>query len=311
MTEQLKCFISSTYGADMSLLKSILTMNNVEVSDVYDMSDSANSTGEVLENVLKRKMRQSDFALFVISKANANIYYEMGICEGLGKQHFILLDKDYAKDFEMPFDVRNKPFLSAKLSDQKFLQLSVETIIERVKTSRKHYKKSPNVKVAQHSDYDNEVRSELNSYLGKLSKLRENGTYKDIELIVEGIFKTLTLNYVQNAGMPDKGVDFALWSDSLGRIIGNPIIVEVKYGKLSTDIFDFTISRIKEYAEKSDAKLALFLYLDRKNRRFKFKSSLKPLIITFDLEDFVSGLISHTFENLILSQRNKIAHGIE
>ncbi|MCK4297268.1 MAG: toll/interleukin-1 receptor domain-containing protein [Candidatus Marinimicrobia bacterium] len=302
MRENLKCFISAQYETDTSTIKNILAENNVEVFDVYDFS-----IGESIQQILKRKIRQSDFALFVISQDNQNVLYEMGVCEGMGKQHFIFLDKDY----KVPFYVENKLFLRANLNDRKLLQLSIENILQEVRKNKKSFTRNRKSKEGDRRIYNQEIKENLRSYLNQISNIRESGHGRELEYLVEEIFKTTNLNYVQNLTYADKGVDFALWNDELGRVIGNPIIVEVKYGNLTKESFKNAEYQIKRYTEQSDAKLALLLYLDKRNKRHKIQSSLRPLIISYDIEDFVKDLISESFENIILRQRNKIAHGLD
>lgn len=302
MKEHLKCFISAPFDTDTTTVKNILAENNVEVFDLYDFS-----IGESIQQILKRKIRQSDFALFVMSQDSQNVLYEMGVCEGMGKQHFIFLGKDY----KIPFYVENKIYQRVNLQDREFLKLVIDKILEEVRKNKKPTSKKVKRKEKQSNIYNPEIRENLESYLNQIKNLRESGHERELEFIIEDVFKTIKLNTVQNLTFTDKGVDFALWNDELGRVIGNPIIVEVKYGNLSRQSFNNAEHQIKRFTEKSDAKLALLLYLDRSDKRFKIETSLHPLIISYDVEDFVRDLLNETFENIILTQRNKIAHGID
>lgn len=303
MNTNLKCFISASFETETDKIKNVLAENGVDVFDLYDFS-----IGESIQQILKRKIRQSDFAIFILTEENKNVLYEMGVCEGLGKQHFIFLDKKIT----IPFYLTNKLFIHSDLNDRVFLKNSIEKILEdvskrRLKTSRTTAEK----KNQKENNYNRDIKDNLESYLPQIQRLREIGTGMELETIVEDIFKTLKLNYVNNTIARDKGVDFALWNDELGRIIGNPIIVEVKYGNLSNSIFENAEHQIRKYIEKSDAKIALLLYLDKGGKRHKIKSSLRPLFISYDLEDFTKELINSSFERIVLNQRNKIAHGIE
>lgn len=302
MKEHLKCFISAPFDTDTTTVKSILAENEVEVFDLYDFS-----IGESIQQILKRKIRQSDFALFVMSQDSQNVLYEMGVCEGMGKQHFIFLGKDY----KIPFYVENKIYQRVNLQDREFLKLVIDKILEEVRKNKKPTSKKVKSKEKQSNIYNPEIRENLESYLNQIKNLRVSGHGRELEFIIEDVFKTIKLNTVQNLTFTDKGVDFALWNDELGRVIGNPIIVEVKYGNLSRQSFNNAEHQIKRFTEKSDAKLALLLYLDRGDKRFKTETSLHPLIISYDVEDFVKDLLNETFENIILTQRNKIAHGID
>jgi len=302
MKENLKCFISASHEIDTDTIKSVLAENGVDVFDLYDFS-----IGESIQQILKRKIRQSDFAIFILTEENKNVLYEMGVCEGLGKQHFIFLDKN----LNIPFYVTNKLFIHADLKNRTFLKNSIEKILQDLDKKRIRTSSTSKDKTKQQEySYNRDVQDNLESYLPQIKRLRDVGNGLEIEHIVEDIFKTIRLNYVENRTSRDKGVDFALWNDELGKVIGNPIIVEVKYGNLTESTFRNTEQQIRKYAEQADAKIAILLYLDKRNRRFKIKSSLHPLIMSFDLEDFTNELLESSFERLILSQRNKIAHGV-
>lgn len=302
MNYNLRCFLSASYETDTTLIKNLLAENGVEVFDLYDFS-----IGESIQQILKRKLRQSDFALFILSEDNKNVLYEMGVCEGLGKQHFIFLEKN----FKVPFYIENKLFLRVNLQDRDFLKLSIEKILQDVRKKRIKPTKRIKEDSKKSEKYNRDITDNLRSYLSQIRNLRELGYGKEIEFIVEKIFKTIKLNYVENPTNQGKGVDFALWNDDLGKIIGNPIIVEVKYGNLTESTFRLAEEQIKRYIDKTDAKIALLLYLDKRDKRHKIKSPLSPLILSYDLEDFTNELINSSFESIILNQRNKIAHGIE
>lgn len=301
MNENLKCFISASSETDTTFIKNILAEYNVDTFDIFDFSIS-----DSIQQILKRKIRQADFALFIISdRSSVNVIYEMGVCEGIGKLHFVFLEKD----FKIPFYLENQLFIRADFHDRIFLKSAVEKILQSVskkgKTTKQFIKEKNEIK-----SYNREIRDNLNSYLNQIKNLRRSGHIGELEHVLEEIFKTIRLSYVQNETSKDTGVDFALWNDELGKILGNPMIVEVKYGNISKTAFQNAEEQINRYVSKADARVALLLYLDREGKRHKIKSSLYPLIISYDIEDFVTDLLTHSFESLILAQRNKIAHGV-
>lgn len=302
MEENLKCFISASSEVDIVQIKNILKAKDVETIDIYDFS-----IGNSIQQILKRKIREADFALFILTQDNHNTIYELGVCEGLGKQHFIFLDKDV----KIPFYLENKLFIRTNLRDRDLLSISIENIlnsVNRKRTKRKNISKNKNVKSF---GYNKDTRANLRSYLSQINRMRESGFARELEYVVEEIFKAINLNYVENTTNKDKGVDFALWSDELGKIVGNPIIVEVKYGNLNQHILRNAEEQLARYIQKSDAKVAFLLYLDKNGNRYKIKSSLNPFIISYDMEDFVNDLLHSSFDHIVLTQRNKIAHGME
>lgn len=132
MDRQYKCFLSASYDTDLSLIKSVLAENNVETFDLYDFS-----IGSSIQDILKRKLRQADFAVFVVSKDSKNVLYEIGVCEGLGKPSLIIIDKDAS----LPFYIENKLSLTANLNDRAFLKMTLLGFIDEIKAKRKPTKK--------------------------------------------------------------------------------------------------------------------------------------------------------------------------
>lgn len=301
MNRQLKCFLSASYDTDLSLIKSVLSENNIETFDLYDFS-----IGSSFQQILKRKLRQADFAVFVVGKESKNVLYEIGVCEGLGKQSLIIFDKEV----NLPFYLDNKLSLTANLSDRNFLKMTLLGFIEEMKFKIKPIKKNITESNEEVEIYSTDIKEILTGLLEQTRNLRENGLGIELEYIVEEIFKTIHLKYADNTRSSDLGIDFALWSNKLGRILGNPIIVEVKFGRLGQDTFRKAENQIQRYAEKSDAKVALLLYLDKTGKRFKLAPLLSPLIIAYDVEDFINDILKSNFENVILTSRNKIAHGL-
>jgi hypothetical protein len=301
MNRRLKCFLSASYDTYLSSIKSVLAENDIDIFDLYDFS-----IGSSIQQILKRKLRQADFAVFVVTKDSKNVFYEIGVCEGLGKQSLIIIDKDA----NLPFYLENKLSLTANLNDIDFLKITLLGFIDEMKSKKRPTQKQKTEDNKEIEIYSSDIKAVLSSLLEQTKDIRENGQGRELEYIVEEIFKTIHLKYADNSRGPDMGIDFALWSNKLGRILGNPIIVEVKFGRLGLDIFKKSEIQIQRYAEKSEAKVALLLYLDRTGNRFKLSPSLSPLIIAYDIEDFITDILKSNFENVILTSRNKIAHGL-
>jgi hypothetical protein len=301
MKESLKCFISYSHDIDVSSLKNVLGEYDIESFDLYDFS-----IGESIQQILKRKIRQADFAIFVIPASNnANVLYEMGVCEGLGKIYFTFLEKGA----RVPFYLESQLFFQVDLEDRKPLKAAVENILQTIENTRSG--KTVLSKKPKIASYDSDILANLESYSEQIKQIRVAGTAQELEHLVAEIFKTIRINYIENVNDKDSGIDFMFWNDNLGKVIGNPILVELKYGNLSDRDIAKTDAQLSQYIMKAEARVALFLYLDKGGKRFKIKSSLLPLIITYDIEDFVTELKRHSLEKLILAQRNKIAHGIE
>ena len=299
MLSHLKCYVSASFDVDILQVEIILQNLKIETYNFYD-----GSIGLTFQELLKRKLRQVDFAIFILSKNNKNVIYEIGVCEGLGKQSLILVDKEYG---EVPFYLENKLLLNVNLADSKAIDLAISAFVKELPVTRKKPEKAKYNRMAS-EQYDENIKEIFRSLLVQTRNLRDNGNAIEMEYIVEEVFKTLRMKYIQGAPNNNKGVDFAIWNDRLGRIIGNPIIVECKYGTLNQSRLNAALEQLFLYSENSGSSVGILLYLDTQNNRFDTVLSSKHLSLVFDLEDFLDALIDDTFESIILSRRNFAVH---
>ncbi len=301
MNYPLKCYISANADVDISTIKSILQKNHIEVFDLFDFA-----VGESIQQILKKKLRQADFAIFVISKNSGNVLYEMGVCEGLGKEALVIIDKET----EMPFYLNSQLSFTANLKEQDFLEIALLGFIERITAKRKPTKSHQNIIERERETYNIDTINLIKSYLHQVQNIRTHGQAQDLDPILINLFKSINSKYADNTYSSDTGIDYALWNDKLGRVLGNPIIVEAKFGNLSQETFKKAEVQIQKYVGVSDAKIALLLYLDRSGKRFELDHLVaNPLIITYDIEDFLTDLLESSFEDVILKKRNEIIHG--
>ena len=131
----LKCFISAPVSADTSALRAILHDMGVSTHDVYDFQP-----GDSLYDSIKKRIRESDFAVIVISKPSPNVFYEMGICVGMGKPIFAILGKDVA-----PFDFAHRDIhlITTTLEDSDLLRISLRKFVEEIHTRSHRTRKKP------------------------------------------------------------------------------------------------------------------------------------------------------------------------
>lgn len=76
MDRQLKCFLSASYDTDLSSIELVLAENDIEIFDLYDFS-----IGNSIQEILKRKLRQADFAIFVVTKDSKNLLMKLGFAK--------------------------------------------------------------------------------------------------------------------------------------------------------------------------------------------------------------------------------------
>ncbi len=95
----MNCYISTPADFELTKLESVLDSQNIEHHSFYDFS-----IGNSFSDLIRRKIRDSDFVIAVLQTDNANVLFELGVAEGLKKPSFILVDKD----FKVPFFLDSK-----------------------------------------------------------------------------------------------------------------------------------------------------------------------------------------------------------
>ncbi|EHQ29716.1 TIR domain-containing protein [Mucilaginibacter paludis] len=150
MSNHFKCFLSASYEANVTLVSEILEERQIEVFDLYE-----HAIGSSFQEILKRKLRQADFAIFVITPNNRNVLYEIGVCEGLGKEYFVIVDKKT----EVPFYLENQLSLTANLEDKDFLGLAIDAFLQEWKSKKRKPTKTPAAKGKRTEAYNDVVLS--------------------------------------------------------------------------------------------------------------------------------------------------------
>jgi hypothetical protein len=292
----LKCFLSAPIDVNTSSIRKVLRDLDVTIVDFYSATSDIS-----IYNSLVRQIRQTDFAIIVIKGFNSNIFYEMGICDGLNKPIFVLI----ADNEPIPYFVQYHLHYRTNFDDIEILRLSLSKFSDDVKEKNRRISRtirSPKGKIIS--------KAKVNSFLERVKELRESGNERDVEYLVFEILKEVQLQLVSDEkNITGKRIDFVIWSDNLSLSMGNPLLVEVKAGRLSEQNIFIAENALKDYLRITEGKSGILLYLDRLGGRFRENYSLKPLIIRLDVEDLITNLAQRSFEEVILSRRNQIVHG--
>jgi GTP cyclohydrolase II len=156
--------------------------------------------------------------------------------------------------------------------------------------------------------YDERLANRL-VLLKKIDSLLEhknNGS--ELTTFLVNLLKTEGAVVSQQHGDRDKGVDMALWIDSLESSLGNPILVEIKMSCLTEDQLKIAEDQLRRYLTTTNSRSGLLLYLDREKKRFRRATLGMPLIIRLDIRDLINELRTKTLSRVLLSERNAMVH---
>jgi len=291
MKSRLKCYISAPGSFDISQVELILDGLNIEHHSFYDFS-----IGTTFSDLIRRKIRESDFIIAIVSGDFSNVLFELGAAEGLNKPSFILIDKD----IKIPYYLNDKLYYQTNFKEWSLIQLGLQNFI-----------KDLNIRKKRPEAEENSILSvdDTTEYLIQIKKLRDSPNERDLIILIKAIFSSLGIqNMSINEPEMHRGADLIIQSSNTNPFFSYPIFVELKAGALKKDNIIMGFTTLMHSLNQTEARGGLLLYLDSKGKRFE---DVLPslLIFSFDLEDFVNGLASKGFERLLIDKRNYLAHG--
>lgn len=298
MNKKLKCYISSDSNSDLSKIENILFKLDVDIHSFYNFS-----IGSSFSDLIKRKIRESDFIVALITKKNQNVLFELGVAEALGKPIFLLVENDV----NIPFFLEGKMYYKLDWSkNTQLLEMSLKNYILDISSHYIRYKKKKVKKEKINLSID-----ETNDKLIRLRQLR-NGSFREIDLInmIMDVFKKINIQAASELALSDKSrVDIAITNEALSSYFGNPLLIEVKAGNINLSTIEKAQHQLQNYISKTNANFGILLYFDKNNKRFGSEFYRVPNILMFDVEDFIQGISSDGFENFLIKSRNELVHG--
>jgi predicted nucleotide-binding protein len=313
----LTCFVSSPAGVDLTTIRQILLERDIEFLLPSEVPTHGLS---ISEKIIKLISRSDIFvAIFDEVHGSGNILFELGLAVGLKKQIIILAPPI----FSLPSDLSEFLILRVTQDNLDAFGFSIDQMLvaTRKKLKKIVSKKHDDLIINIYDDLiiNNKSISNKNDDLIISNKIYElekeltNLIYKEtdysLEKFVADLLKVSGISIIQQSEKPSSGADFAIWSDELGAVLGNPILIEIKRTLKNRDQAIHVTNELNRYIEKSNSKSAIVLYLEGlpSDRIQKFVDQYN--ILFFRIGDIVKHLRTNTFTDTIKIRRNIIAHG--
>jgi hypothetical protein len=294
MKSALKCYIAARPEADTSAIRAILRTKGVQPLDAFDYSE-----GDELHDSLIAKIREANCAIAVLDEPSIAVAYEAGLCDGMEVPILVIISGLP----EVPALLGHHLQLRTSLRDSETLRLTIGRFVDEARTRRRRRRTPSRQKPEQPR------RRGLAKLVDRISELRNNGSAREVE---DAAFELLLASGVETVRreerVRDRGVDFAIWSDDLGQVLGNPLLVEVKTGRLSAVRIRVEEMALLAHLKNAGSNAAILLYLDKLGRRFKEQEITTPWVFRYDLEDFAKQLRRRDFASVVLETRNRLVH---
>ena len=295
----LSCFISAPAGVNLLKIKRILNEKGLEFIHPSEIPFSGQSISEKISKLIS----QADLfiAVFDNELPNGNIFFELGLAVAQKKQIIILAPSK----FKLPSDLAGFLYLKIDADNIEALGFTVDQLLAAPikRTKKRQVKKPPRVSKPVGFGVI-ELRNRLKSLDSRIAGY-------ELENFVGDILKESGISIIKQSNRPDFGADFAIWSDDLSSILGNPILIEIKRSIKSASQVKKVTDQLLRYMNKSNSRSALVLYLEGLPSSEAQTTAHLFNIIFFQLEEFIEQLQENSFADIVRTRRNIIAHGGE
>lgn len=291
----LTCFVSAPSGVNLSNIRSLLSEKGVKFTHPSEIILS----GQNLREKISEAISQSDLFLAVFDQAHesGNTFFELGIAAALKKQIIILSPSN----FKIPLDLTGFLYLRADVENTEALGFAIDQLPPIRKTKkippkkRSKVTKSSSIKVAE--------------LVGKFNLLGPNVTDYELETFVEEMLKESGVSIVIVRQSKGAGADLAIWSDDLGSILGNPILIETRKNIRTHDQAKKITNQLIGYLDKTNSRSAIVLYLGGLSSREAQKSAEVFNVFFFQVGELLQQLQDRSFVEIVRTRRNIVAHG--
>lgn len=292
----MRCFVAREYSVSMEIICSIdkvLDELNIERMDAFSV-EARESIGTSLISMIL----ESDFIIAILSCTSPNVLFEIGLAVGNNKSVFLLVEENMV----LPFNLKGMTYIKIndKLSENMLLPL--QYFIHGL-----HNEKTLELMTPKY--IKSEVEEKL--FFEKLQNIKTNGNGIQFESFVIDFFKQIKNQYTTSkfaSNSQDVSYDLALWIDELEGQIYNPILFDLKFGKMNQNRMDEIAKRAMFSA--NNGQMIIVLYCDTSNTTFSYISKYSGILIV-SFEKFMQAVFKYGLPKTILLLRNSAAHGRE
>ena len=123
-------------------------------------------------------------------------------------------------------------------------------------------------------------------------------------------FNDAGLLVISEAAVANRRVDFAIWSDALQPVMGNPLLVEVKGELRGTDALRKAAQQLSAVTSAAGTGWGLLLYGDALIADERLLLSVPPNVLVLSLSSLFEEMRGRPFAEIVKDLRNRRVHGV-
>ncbi|WP_196485924.1 toll/interleukin-1 receptor domain-containing protein [Burkholderia territorii] len=290
-----KCFLSAPMGLDLTALRRALRVRGVDVLVPQDLTAGSDWADEI-----QAQIAQANLVIGVLSGKDSSqwVLFELGLAAALGRRILLITPPDAEP---IPFSPRHMLVLRVAPDNEDAIGFALDQILS-----------APDRKIDDRSSQRKAfpgLGEKADELWGNLEQALAANDWKRVEKVVSEALRYSGTDIVVTSPTRDKGADFAVWSDLLETLVGNPFLVEVKSRIRSREDAVRITNQIAAYVSASGSQWALLLYGDGPDPDSDWWAQTSPNVLVLSLKSFLDGLRSRTFPELVRDLRNSRVHG--
>jgi hypothetical protein len=288
------CFVSAPPGIELATLSRVLQDKHVRLLRV----PAGSATDQVTS-----ALAEADFVIAVLNpgQSNANAYFEVGYAAALGKRVLLIAPPELDA---IPADLEGLLQLRTNLENLEALEFALDQLLAAPHSTPTSAGAPPNTDVP--------IGPLADRLLEQLDDLGASITEERLEKLIETALRASGLAAIVRADQPNRGVNFSVWSDSLVREGGAPLLVEVRKRIRPQGANVTPLVEVMSHAAFAGAYWGLLLYLEAPPLLLQpdlFPDARYPVLL-LGVRDFLNGLREHSFAEVVRELRIRRAQAI-
>ncbi len=291
----LNCYISSPLLADTTPLRNLL----VELGVTPIAVDEMPTAGQAIVPMLESWLRNTSFVCAVLPAArSANIFFEIGLAQGLGRPVFIIAEEGA----EIPISVQLLPHLIASLDDGESIRFHLEAFIASL------HRRSRRITAAAASIVSAPARAYGGGEAIQIAPRRLPGPTSEHEQEVADLLTSVSTQVTRSARVGERfEADMLIWLRDLDVGQGGPVLVELKFS--AKEMFpERALHQITRALVAARLRAAI-LVTDAPDTEMAAKLITGAVVFSISLKGLRREVGSGTFLDSLRRLRNRIFHG--
>jgi hypothetical protein len=284
------CYITAPAGSNLSVLTDALRRRGIRVIVPQNLA-----MGEEPGAEISKQLANVDLVIGVLTRERRSewVLFELGQAWALGKRILLFAPP---KTAHLPSTLRRFLTVRANLSNQEAIDFALDQLLVAPE---------PKLKSVGSRDKTRPLGASASTYLDHSVALANSAETSEMESLVANALREAGVETVVAAGGRDHGADLAVWSDGLQLSVGNPLLVEIRAGRLSSKATSVAAQRLSYDVAASGGRWGLLLLANGLDE----PRWLPPNVVALSIESLFRRLQNEPFDDIIRDLRNRRVHG--